>query len=314
MPRPWPAASPLREGCRLSTRRLAAAVIGAWLGAGLLQPLAAQTPAAPAKPIALIAALGDQLTLVRQRESTGSHIEPYTRRQLAVNGQTLNMTLLRGLDRALEEDEPQTPRVLLRWEAPTELRQAMAEATGKERDDLILQALIEHLRALPERSQWSRIEALLPKYFRHPTRGMGTRLAGIGIYTQPLAGSSLELGEDGVAAEVVGGGDGGHVTINPRTGERGRAATYVAPYVYFERVTLDAQTLDVIGRKSQFDNIKYNDPMATAIDVAQQLPLKDMLGKLIELAERSAYQSVRGKSSDVQVTTPRELPASAAGR
>lgn len=296
------------------TSRLGVAVLGAWLGGGQLQPAAAQAPDEPVKPIALVAAVGDQLTLVRQRESTDSHIEPYTRRQLAVNGQTLNMTLLRGLDRALAEDEPQTPRVLLRWEPPAELRQSMAEATGKERDDLILQALVEHLRALPERTHWSRIEALLPKYFWHHTRGMGTRLAGIGIYTQPLAGSSLELGEDGVASEVVGGGDGGHVTINPRTGEHGRAATYVAPYVYFERVTLDAQSLAVIGRKSQFDNIKYNDPMATAIDVSQQVPLKDMLGKLIELAERSAYQSVRGKSNDVQVTTPRELPASAAGR
>lgn len=218
--------------------------------------------------------------------------------------------MLRGLDRALEIEEPQTPRVLLRWEAPAETRKAQTETYGPERDDVVLQALIAHLRSLPERSQWSRIEALLPKYFRHQTRGMGTKLAGIGIYTQPLESSQIDLGDDGVASVVEGPSEGHNRTVNPRTGEHGRASTYVAPYVYFERVTLDAQTLAVIGRKAQFDNIKYHDPLSTANDVSQHLPLTDLLGRLMQLAERAAYQSVRGKDSSVEISTPRELPAS----
>lgn len=309
MPRPWPAASRSPEGCKLLTRRLSLAA----LGLALSLPQALQAEGTP-KAIALVSAVGDQLSVVRQKESTGSHIEPFTRRQLPINGQTLNFAMLRGLDRALEIEEPQTPRVLLRWDAPAETRKALAETYGSERDDVVLQALITHLRGLPERSQWSRIEALLPKYFRHQTRGMGTKLAGIGIYTQPLESSQIDLGDDGVASVIEGPSEGRNRVINPHTGEHGRASTYVAPYVYFERVTLDAQTLAVIGRKAQFDNIKYHDPMSTANDVSKHLPLTDLLGRLMQLAERSAYQSVRGKESSVEVSTPRELPASAPAR
>lgn len=291
-----------------SQPRLALAVLSCLL----LQHGAAAADAP--KPIALLVAVGDQLSLVRQRPSTGSHLEPFERRVLPIKGQTLNLAMLRGLDRALAIEEPQTPRVLLRWEAPAETRQAMAQAHGPERDDLMLQALIAHLRALPERAQWSRIEALLPKYFRHQIGGMGSKLAGIGIYTQPLESAQIDLGDDGVAAVVEGPTEGYNRTINPRTGEHGRATTYVAPYVYFERVTLDAKTLAVTARKSQFDNTKYHDPLATAQDVFQHLPLQDLLGRLMQMAERSAYQSVRGKDNSVEVSTPVELPASASAR
>jgi hypothetical protein len=284
------------------------------LGVALLLPTALWAAEAAKKPIALVSAVGDQLTLVRQKEGIGSNIEPFTRRELQLNGQSLNFAMLRGLDKALELEEPQTPRVLLRWEAPEETRKALAESQGRERDDAVLQALISHLRSLPERGQWSRIEALLPKFFRHQARGMGTKLAGIGIYTQPLESGQIDLSGDGVATAIEGPADGHNRTINPTTGEYGRASTYVAPYVYFERVTLDAQTLAVIGRKSQFDNVKYHDPMATANDVFKHLPLNDLLGRLMDLAERSAYQSVRGKEGSVEVSTPRELPASAPKR
>lgn len=269
----------------------------------------------PPRPrvIALVAAVGDRISVVRQKESIGSHMEPFSRRSLPVNGPALNMALLRGLDQGIAQEEPQAQRVLLRWTAPAEVTQALAEARGPERDNLVLDALLKHLAAMPARAQWDRIEALLPKHFYAEMRGMAGKLSGIGIYVQPLKSEQIEISEQGLSNIGVPA-DGDYRTVDPKTGRRGNASTYVAPYVYFERVTLDAQTLTVLARKRQFDNIKYNDPSSTALDVLDQLPPAELLGRLLELAERSAYQSVRGKTSTVETTVPLELPASAASR
>jgi hypothetical protein len=276
--------------------------------AGCAAGALAQTSPGTPRVIAMVAAVGDQVTFVRQKLSVGSNIEPFSRRSFALNGQSLNFAVLRGLAQGIAEEEPDAQRVLLSWEAPPDTLRLMAEARGNERNDVVLQALIEHLSALPERAQWDRIEALLPRYFREEIRGMGSKLGGVGIYVQALKSAQLDLSEEGWGIAETGP-DGHHRTIDPKTGKHGRATTYVAPYIYFERITLDAATLKIVSRKSQFDNIKYNDPTADAEAVAQHLPLTDLMGRLLELAERSAYQSVRGKNSSVDVTAPRELPA-----
>lgn len=269
----------------------------------------------PAKPavIALVAAVGDQISIVRQREAVGSRLEPFTRRTLPINGPTLNLALLRGLAAGIAQEEPQAERVLLRWTPPVETAQALAETRDASRDELVLEALLKHLAALPERAQWDRIEALLPKHFQAEMRGMASKLSGIGIYVQPLKSEQIEISEQGLGVASMPA-DGEFRTIDPKTGERGNASTYVAPYVYFERVTLDARTLRVLARKRQFDNIKYNDPNSPAIDVFDQMRPTELLGHLLELAERSAYQSVRGRTSRVETTVPQELPASAPAR
>lgn len=293
--------------------KLAAICIACLLASAALraQPVAStEAASAPRRPvIALLAAVGDQLSVVRQREGIASHVEPFSRRVLPIKGQTLNMAVLRGLDQALAETEPQSQRVLLRWSPPPDTEAAMAKASGPEREELLLQALIRHLGSLPQRSQWDRIEAVLPKYFRHEIQGMGSKLSGVGIFVQPLArGKQIDLGEDGMS-EVELDDRGSHRTIDPRTGRHGHASTYLAPYVYFERITIDAASLQVLARQRQFDNVKYHDPQSTAIDVAEQLPVVELLGRTLQLAERAAYQSVRGKSAQVDVTAPRPLPA-----
>ncbi|MFN3304099.1 MAG: hypothetical protein ACK44A_10305 [Roseateles sp.] len=278
---------------------------------------------APDKPptVALVAAVGDQLDVVRHRERTSSHLEPFSRKSLSINGQALNAAVLRGLDDAFAEEEPGARRVLLSWTAPAELQQRLATAQGKERETLVLAALQEHLRALPARAEWDRIEAVLPSYFFSGVSGMGTKLSGMGFYVQPLDQGVRVSPWDGDAeavdslttdAETAGGA--GHRTINPHTGEVGSSATYVAAYMYCQRVTLDARTLQVLSRKRQLDNVKYADPQATALDVGDQIPLRVMADKLLRLAERSAYTSVRGKAS-VSVTQPRRVePAASAPR
>lgn len=273
-------------------------------------------PALDNKPkpgvVALVAAVGDQVDFVRQKQSTGSHLEPFIRKRMPVNGQALNFAVLRGLDAAIADDEPASTRVLLQWSMPPQTRQRLEDAPGNQREAIVLEALQEHLRALPERAQWDRIEAIVPSYFFSELRGMGRKLSGIGIYVQPLKSSSIDFSENGDMMETARDGD--HRTINPNTGATGRSSTYVAPYMYFQRVTLDARTLSVLAKKRQFDNVKFADPESTANDVFKQMPLAQMMEKLLETVERSAYKSVRDPKTEVQVTVPVVLPAASAPR
>jgi hypothetical protein len=272
---------------------------------------------APAKPptVALLAAVGDQVDVVRQRERTGSHREPFMRKSIAINGQALNLAVLKGLDQAIEEEEPQAQRVLLAWTAPAEVQRQLANAQGKEREALVLAALKEHLRTMPARAGWDRIEAILPSYFFESVGGLGRKLAGVGFYVQPLSKGAVSPDwgdvDAPVAADAAPEDESDYKIVDPNTGQHVRSSTYIAAYMYFQRVTLDARTLEVLARKRQLDNVKYADPNSTAVDVGDQIPLRVMSGKLLDLAERSAYTSVRGKSS-VYVTQPKAVaPASA---
>lgn len=281
--------------------RLIAVAAAALLG---LSPAWAQNvPVETPTTVALMAAVGDQLSFVRQRQGTGSHIEPFTRQTVQLEGQQLNYAVLRGLDRAIELEEPQARRVLLSWNPPPELTKALNEATSKDRNEQLLDALRKHLESVPDRKQWDRIEAVLPHYNYHGVKGLGTKLNGIGVYVQPLGRNTLDINEEG---DVVVGDEraGDYHTVNPRTGEKSKFSTYVAPYFYFDRVTLDAKTLKVLSRKPQLDSVKYHDPDSVARDVSGQLTTAEMFGKLLDLAEKSAYKSVRGS---VEVGAPKAV-------
>ncbi len=254
--------------------------------------------------VALLAAVGDQLTLVRQRQGTGSHIEPFSRQTVQLQGQQLNYAVLRGLDRAIELEEPASRRVLLSWNPPADLTAQLSKAVYRDRNEQLLDALRKYLESVPERQQWDRIEAVVPHFQGVGTKGMGTKLSGIGVYVQPLARMKLEIDGEGEVVNSSSDKEGDFGTINPRTGERSNASTYVAPYFFFDRVTLDARTLKLLSRKAQMDNVKYHDPDSTARDVGGHLSTADMMGKLLELAEKSAYRSVRGS---VEVSAPKAV-------
>lgn len=281
----------------------------------LLLPLLCAADRAPApQTVALVAAIGDRIDFVRQRESVGSHLEPYTRKTLQVSNQALNYAVLRGLDKAMSEEEPDTQRVLLQWTMPEDVYAKLSQARGAARQTLVLEALTAHLRALPQRMNWDRIEVVIPAYTYAQMKGMGTKLAGIGVYVQPLKSQKFDAGdlsEDDVALTDA---DGDYTTVNPRTGEKANSSVYMAPYMYFERLTFDAKTLALLKRQRFFDNTKYADPESTALDVSAQMSPTELMGKLVESVERSAYKSVRQITSEVKVTAPRPVSAASAPR
>lgn len=279
---------------------LAALAVAACLGSGAA---AAQT-----KAVALVAAIGEQIEVVRQKESTGSRFEPFARQRLPINGPALNHAVLRGLDRAIAESDPQAQRVLLQWNPPHETLVQLDDASGAKREAMILDALKKHLGTLSDRQQWDRIEAILPTYQYGEKRGMGSKLSGIGIFVQPLLNTRIGMGENGELTSSSGQND---AVIHPDTGKPARSTTYVAPYMYFERITLDARTLEVLSRNRYYESVRYFKPEAQEEDPLAQMPLPQLLGKLVEQIERSAYKSVRGTANEVRVSVPVAVAASA---
>lgn len=272
---------------------------------------AAAVAAAAGTPrvIALMAAVGDRFTFVSQRRTVGSNIDPHRRTLVAVPDDALNVAVLRGLDRGIEQEEPLAERVLLRWSPSKALADALEQVKGRERDEELLGAVIEVLRASPDRARWDRVEVILPRYSPFERPGMVGKLQGIGLYVQGLARGSDALDE--MSGDWAGAPEGtsGEKVVNPHDGTVVRATTYIAPYMYFERVTLDAKTLAVTARKTQFDATRYN---GQGVEIGNEL----LEEKLLALAERSAFQSVRGKAS-VEVSTPVPVapqPASAPAR
>jgi len=269
-------------------------------------PLAApaQDDARPAPTIALISTLGDQLSIVKQRSKRASSVDDFSRRTVQVDPQLLNMAVLRGLDSALAEEEPRARRIMLRWSANPGLAEQLKNASFEARDVLVLDALRERLSQMPQRVEWDRIEAILPRFAWDTREGMPTRLGGVGIYVKPTGHQWELLDEDGIDRQQDYA-DPDQATTNVRTGEQQKAKAYVAPFISFERVTLDAKTLAVIARKPQFTHTKYSDPNAKSIDVIEQVSPADIVTQLNKLVEQAAYRSVRGA---VEVGPVKQLP------
>jgi len=269
------------------------ALLAATVAALLSSTAPAQEAAKPAQTIALISTLGDQLSIVKQRGKRASSVDDFSRRMLQVDPELLNMSMLRGLDSALAAEEPESRRVMLRWSANPGLAEQLKNASFEARDALVLDALRERLAQMPQRAEWDRIEAILPRYAWETREGMPNRLGGIGIYVKPTGNQWELMDEDGIDRKKEYA-DADQTTTNPRTGEQQKDKAYVAPFISFERVTLDAKTLAVIARKPQFTHTKYSDPNSKSIDVIAQVSPAEIVTQLNKLVEQAAYRSVRG--------------------
>lgn len=267
----------------------------------------AQEAARPAQTIALISTLGDQLSIVKQRGKRARGVDDFSRRTVQVDPQLLNMAVLRGLDNALAAEEPASRRIMLRWSANPTLAEQLKAASFEARDALVLDALRERLAQIPQRADWDRIEAILPRYTWETREGMPSRLGGIGIYVKPTGNQWELLDEDGIDRRQDQA-DPDRTTTDPRTGEQHKDKAYVAPFIAFERVTLDARTLAVIARKPQFTHTKYSDPKSRSIDVIEQVSPAEIVTQLHQLVEQAAYRSVRG-AVEVGPVKPVSKPA-----
>jgi hypothetical protein len=286
----------------LSPHRLVAVFIGAVLFnlAGDLMAQATQTAPEKASKIALVAAVGDQFQYARQKQQVGSNIEPMTRRIAKIPDQSLNMAVLRGLDKAVAADEPQAERILLALNVADTSNNA-----PQEREAATMRQLIAALEKMPDRANWDRIIAVTPKWQFSGRQGMGDKLTGIGLYVQPLRSGNLTiLGESPSVVAPMG------QAAETLEREDTRSDVYVAPFFYVQVTTFDAKTLKILKQEAKYDYRKTVNKDSSALDVEKGFSPDELAGVITDFVESASARAVSQKDSKgtVEVGPARVAP------
>lgn len=257
-------------------------------------PTPTATVSAP-RTFALVSAVGDQFQYVRQKESVGSHLENFTRQTLAVPDQVLNHAVLRGLDRAVAAEYPDSNRLFLAVRSDA----AIASAPPQDREALTMKRVLSLLETNPARKDWDQIIVVVPKWLMSERQGMGSKLSGIGIYVQPLGPLSESAFEDGLMPDEA------ETTDREST----RSRRFVAPFFYVQVTTLDAKTLKIIKSESRYDFRKIVNKDSSALDVMAAFTPEQLASHVERFVETSALRSVTNQSSSVEIGKVRTLPA-----
>jgi hypothetical protein len=261
----------------------------------------AQSPAAP-KKIALVSMVGDEFTVVTQKQQTGSNIiDHYTRQTIKVPGQGLSMSVLRGLDEAVGREYPESERVML----AIPHKEDGLPNDPKKRESAAFERALQALRALPERQTWDQVVLVTPRWLYSARAGLGSKLSGIGLYVQPLESAKLTglndetaLGDLGLMLEEE--------TDTPTRGQTARSETFLAPFFYAVVTTLDAKTLNVIKRDERYDFRKLSNPESTALNVLNSFEPTQLAGLIDKFIETAALRSVTNKRGSVEIGPVRD--------
>ncbi|MFN3629353.1 MAG: hypothetical protein ACK4XK_04725 [Casimicrobiaceae bacterium] len=262
------------------------------------------TPAGPTKKIAVLAAVGDQMQLVRRRLGVGSHLEPFVRQWVTVPDQTLNKMVLRGMDRAITAEYPNAEVVYLMLTPDAKERELRAD----QREAEIFRRALAMLEPVEARKGWDEILVVSPKWLFPENAGMASKLTGIGIFIQPIesARNAEELFESGLVVDV----DGEQVR-DPGKFKQSRSQTYVAPFFYMKVTVLDARTLRVIRTDERYDFRRLINSDSTALNVAASIPLDMLADQLTQFVEASARRLVVDRPGTIDIGPLRTTPAPA---
>lgn len=251
-------------------------------------PTTVLLPSAKPLSFALVSALGDQFTYVRQKQATGSNIiDNNNRTVVKIPNNGLNAAVLRGLDLTIGRAHPTSERVYLSLN-PVELEGVLPQ----NREEIALGKIASQLEKMPERAQWDRIIVATPKFLLSERAGMGPKLQGLGVYVQPLESAKLSgIGEDGGGFEIDVSGQGESGTVAP-DGTRTTSKVYVAPYSYIQVYVIDAKTMRVIEKNARHDFTKIYDPTSTALDVGRSIAPEVIADRMVRLIEVSVGKAL----------------------
>ena len=258
--------------------------------AACAQPAVAPKP----KVYALISAVGDQFTIVTQKRSVGSNmLDNYRRDVMKVPNNALNASILKGLDRAIEQRDPGSTRILATLNALE-----MEGVLPVDREKVAMKKLLAAFEKMPQRMDWDTIIVVTPKFQFSERKGMGSKLEGIGIYVQPLEKGSL--GELADSSNDILGSDG-EETITPDGKPGKRSGRYLAPYNYTQTWVFEAKTLKVLDTSARYEFQRVYDQHSTAINIANSIPIEKLGEVLSNFIERSVARGVGEALPSVEI-------------
>jgi hypothetical protein len=243
--------------------------------------------AAAPKIYALVAALGDQFTVVTGGQTTGSHLGPYQRRAVTGTNNVLNRLALSSLDKAIVGIDPESRRVYLVSSARFDAKAAT--------EDAAIGSVLAELRDLPQRKEWDRIVLVTPAYQSLEHNDMASKLQGFGVFAQTVCVSDSGLGDDRISSCNYGfRPPSGPEALTPE-GERIAANYFAAPYSYVEVWVIDAKTLSVLDRHQSFEHTKLWDPKSRSLDLPKEFLARSFINT-VETAVRDAvlHTELRG--------------------
>lgn len=260
------------------------------------------TPVGATKKIAVLAAVGDQMQLVRRRLGVGSNLEPFVRQWVTVPDQTLNKMVLRGMDQAISAEYPNAEVLYLMLTPDAKERELRAD----QREAATLRRALAMLEPIEARKAWDEIYVVSPKWLFPENAGMASKLTGIGIFIQPIesARNAEELFESGLAVDV----DGEQVRDLGKF-KQSRSQTYVAPFFYMKVTVLDAKTLRVIRTDERYDFRRLINSDSTALNVAASIPPDLLADQLTQFVEASARRLVVDRPGTIDIGPLRATPA-----
>jgi hypothetical protein len=250
-------------------------------------PALAQTPpagAAAPKTIALVSAVGDQITYVRQRMQTGTHFEGYRRATLNIDDRSIDAAVLRGLDRVIARRHPDSERVFLRLSSGQ-----LDGVLPEHRERVALEKLRAELAKLPQRDTWDQIIVLTPYYRMSEMRGLASKLHGVGIYVQGMDTNVGDFGNPVTGGELAVEGP---ETRLPDGKPGVRSSKYIALYAYTQIWVLDAKTLAVLKNEPWMFDEKIYDPQSPVLDVAKMLSPEQLAERFEAFTERAAGRAL----------------------
>lgn len=239
------------------------------------------------KTIALLAAVGDQFSYVRQKRSVGSNLSPFTRQDFTAADQLLNRMVLKGMDKAVTAEYPGAEVVMMTLRPdPPELK-----ILPQHREAHTMGRVMAMLNDLPDRMRWDEIMVVTPKWLMSERAGMGSKLSGIGIYVQPL-GSGKDLSEDNSLADEV---------RDTGVDKKMRSTTFVAPFFYIKVTVLDAKTLQVLRTDERYDYRKLVNSDSSALDVQASFTPEQLGAEVERFVETAARRLVVDRPGSVEI-------------
>lgn len=248
----------------------------------------------PPKTYALVSAIGSEINYVRQYKGTGTNISPYRRFPMQVPDGSVDAAVLRGLDRAVAQEDPDSKRIFLRMQPG-----ALTGIAASRRGDVISARVLADLEHAVDRKEWDRIILVTPRFANVGWDNMGDKLHGIGVYVQPLGRNRASF----VESDIESSSD--PETVSPTDGAKSNSYRFVAPYFYAQVWIIDAKTMKVLEKKERYDFIRLYDPMSTSVNVANSIPPELLATQLDKFVERASAKALNEAIGEVIVNEPK---------
>lgn len=251
---------------------------------------------APApRTYALIAAFGGHLTFVQGRAETGSNIEAYRRKGLAVPDNGLNKVILRALDAAVAQQAPRSRRIHLAIDP-----KVVDSPHPNERESAAVEAAMEVVRRLPQREQWDEILVVTPAYVPGPSDGLAPRLHGAGVYVHPVTSAELTMVNTNRILNPDTMGSPSYWPLSLE-GVVHSSRVFIALHYYARVRRYDAKTLELLHTESRFDSVKLHDPNSESIHLSRSIPKAVLEQRLSTMIEDSTMAAARRAMGIIEV-------------